>query len=71
MLVCHNVLLSKDIHPNCRFGYERVHMPLWRVADTPCHIQGDKIQDDIFITKDSTSRWLTKPMINNHAMTHP
>ena len=25
------------------FGYERVYLPLYKVADTPFHIQGDDI----------------------------
>ena len=27
--------------------YERVYLPLFKVADTPFHIQGDKICDDL------------------------
>ena len=30
--------------PMCHFGYERVYLPLWKVADTPFHIQGDELQ---------------------------
>ena len=38
------VLEEKDeIISNRPFGYERVYLPLWKVADTPFHIQGDEM----------------------------
>ena len=45
-------LLSEDKGPRrsarkCRpLGYERVYLPLWKVADIPFHIQGDDVWTD-------------------------
>ena len=41
---CAPILLT--IRP---LGYERVHLPLGKVADTPFHIQGDEFIVDIKI----------------------
>ena len=39
---------SKIVRLPCRnLGYERVYLPLYKVADTPFHIQGD----DVFLFK--------------------
>ena len=32
---------------NRPLGYERVYLPLCKVADTPFHIQGDEMSDQI------------------------
>ena len=39
---------------NRPLGYERVYLPLFNVAETPFHIQGDHI---IYILKKTFNRW--------------
>ena len=34
-------------------GYERVHLPLYKVADTPFHIQGDELCSNLCHSMDS------------------
>ena len=40
-----------DINIYRHLGYERVHLPLYKVADTPFHIQGDDVstQNDLMV----------------------
>ena len=35
------MILMRTFRP---LGYERVYLPLWKVADTPFHIQGDVLK---------------------------
>ena len=39
--VCHRFEGYVSIASYCPLGYERVYLPLCKVADTPFHIQGD------------------------------
>ena len=34
---------------HCHLGYEKVYLPLYKVADTPFHIQGDSIMSEIVV----------------------
>ena len=40
-----------DINIYRHLGYERVYLPLYKVADTPFHIQGDDVstQNDLMV----------------------
>ena len=45
----YDVIIINTIRP---LGYERVYLPLYKVADTPFHIQGD----DIYVQSRESSR---------------
>ena len=38
------ITFHKIVYVFCNLGYERVYLPLCKVADTPFHIQGDDIK---------------------------
>ena len=40
------ILITNTNRP---LGYERVSLPIYKVADTPFHIQGDEISTNIII----------------------
>ena len=45
----------------CPLGYQRVYLPLYKVADTPFHIQGD----DIYVqSRESSKRKINFPGID-------
>ena len=46
MTLCNVGPTSKTLGRRCIYrplGYERVYLPLYKVADTPFHIQGDEM----------------------------
>ena len=42
MIMKHIIKKSNNIYIYRTLGYERVYLPLGKVADTPFHIQGDE-----------------------------
>ena len=48
-LVNTNIDVTAHVHSYRSFGFERVYLPLYKVADTPFHIQRDDILETILL----------------------